>query len=337
MGDETNQAKSGHERVTARAASCPRCGYDLEGARAAWNDSCPLTGVCSECGYGFEWADVLRTDRQIVPWFYEHARSWWRLDTAFRTWVVSLWPPAFWRGVQPHAAHRPLRLALWPLLLVGAVLACCLCIATVSWFVMKIRSGSSSDTVPAFAIVVWLRNLFEINFIWTGLSRVRPFVDLSAQIIAFNVAALGGCMVAPSHWRGRIRPAHFARVAMFGLAPIISLFAVVALVWCWRIASMPLVPWQPGQGLRAQQFMPWQQFPLAAPRWLELVTLRRANAADELFTLAWLLLWWWCALRIGLHVRQSTSLWVAAMLIALGAALLAGLQNGLLLAVLWGL
>ena len=55
--------------------SCPRCGYDLAGVVESWNHaeslSCPLNGTCSECGLGFEWADVFRskdTEKPMTPW-----------------------------------------------------------------------------------------------------------------------------------------------------------------------------------------------------------------------------------------------------------------------------
>jgi hypothetical protein len=43
-----------------RPAFCPRCGYDLSGTIAAWECSCPVDGVCGECGLGFRWAGLFR-------------------------------------------------------------------------------------------------------------------------------------------------------------------------------------------------------------------------------------------------------------------------------------
>jgi hypothetical protein len=44
---------------TGKGVACPICGYDQRGAVAAWTDSCPLEGTCSECGHVFEWAALL--------------------------------------------------------------------------------------------------------------------------------------------------------------------------------------------------------------------------------------------------------------------------------------
>jgi len=41
-------------------ARCPHCGYDLSGGAAAWGESCPLEGVCSECGRRIRWGVAIR-------------------------------------------------------------------------------------------------------------------------------------------------------------------------------------------------------------------------------------------------------------------------------------
>ncbi|MFO0835420.1 MAG: hypothetical protein U0638_10635 [Phycisphaerales bacterium] len=102
----------GSSPAAAAPCECPRCGYDLSGAVAAWNHaesaSCPMRGTCSECGLEFEWGDVLNPVLLPPPWSYEHARS--RLSfKSFRTILVSLWPPKFWRDLRmshPIHAHR---------------------------------------------------------------------------------------------------------------------------------------------------------------------------------------------------------------------------------------
>lgn len=269
-------------------------------------------------------------------WLYEHAPRWWRIDTALRTLGMALWPPGFWRRIQPHISLRPHRLALWPAMLVAIACLACAALAAGAWLTMKLHASPVGRAAPPFVIVVWLFNLIEDEYLWSGFGRLRPFIPLSVQIIAFNAAALGACMLAPSHWRGRIRPAHMFRVAAMGVTPAIALFGFAAILWSWRIVAMPF---RPGRTLArgATPFLPYQEFPYAAPEWLEHWAFNRSNPADEIFALVWLLLWWWCALRIGLHVRQSFLLWLGVMIIALCVAMLLGLQNGLLLAVLWGL
>lgn len=60
--------------------ACPRCDYDLSGSVATWERaastpgaSCPIEGLCPECGLRFAWADVMRPDRVTPRWSFEHA------------------------------------------------------------------------------------------------------------------------------------------------------------------------------------------------------------------------------------------------------------------------
>ncbi len=92
---------------------CARCGYDLTGEVGSWKESCPVAGVCSECGLEFLWADALRADRQRLRWLYEHAEHWWDVRRAWGTAVRALVPWQFWRTVQPCHEVSVKRLITW--------------------------------------------------------------------------------------------------------------------------------------------------------------------------------------------------------------------------------
>ena len=88
--------------------ACPRCGYDLSGAVAAWEDCCPLTGVCSECGYRFEWGGALARASGAGFALYEvaQARGSYAL---FRSVAMAFRPRALWREAirgEPIRAER---------------------------------------------------------------------------------------------------------------------------------------------------------------------------------------------------------------------------------------
>ncbi len=55
-------------------AACPHCRYDLGGQVATWTQSCPLEGVCPECGQSFDWREAHRKS--------ERQRMWRRLGPA---------------------------------------------------------------------------------------------------------------------------------------------------------------------------------------------------------------------------------------------------------------
>jgi hypothetical protein len=94
------------------APECPRCGYDLSGAAGAWKDSCPLTGICSECGLDFQWRDIF-TQRLLGPrWSFEHGprishQRW--LGTSSR----ALTPWRLWSGLQLFHDIRAARLFIF--------------------------------------------------------------------------------------------------------------------------------------------------------------------------------------------------------------------------------
>lgn len=91
---------------------CPRCGYDLGGVVASWTEACPVGGICSECGLGFEWREVLNPRHTYAKWSFEHTGgvSARRMLTTF---AVSLLPRRFWSAVRMEHAIVWRRLAVY--------------------------------------------------------------------------------------------------------------------------------------------------------------------------------------------------------------------------------
>lgn len=50
-------------RTTEATMYCRRCGYQLTGLS---EDRCP------ECGYAFDWPDLLELSRRLQPYLFEH-------------------------------------------------------------------------------------------------------------------------------------------------------------------------------------------------------------------------------------------------------------------------
>jgi hypothetical protein len=94
---------------------CPLCGYNLHG----------LTDPrCPECGYRFEWPDLLDPTRRLHPYLFEHhpERNFWSF---WKTAIGGLLPRRFWRTLQPVQPSRPRRLVLYWLLV---LLICFVCL-----------------------------------------------------------------------------------------------------------------------------------------------------------------------------------------------------------------
>lgn len=97
---------------------CPLCDYELRGLTVS---------RCPECGYEFEWRNLLDPARRLHPYLFEHhpRRKMWAL---FRTLWGGLRPRQFWAALLPSQPSRLRRLiAYWLLVtLLG-------CIGAVGW------------------------------------------------------------------------------------------------------------------------------------------------------------------------------------------------------------
>lgn len=102
--------------MTAESSiSCPRCGYDLSGAREANLAAPQPTGTCSECGLGFSWAEI-ESGRLNAPSFsYEHGRVY-AVGRFFRTLGRSITGWRLWGPLAMIHEIKPASLLLFVLL-----------------------------------------------------------------------------------------------------------------------------------------------------------------------------------------------------------------------------
>src|SRR5438067_1317104 len=84
--------------------SCPRCGYDLSGAMAAWTLTCPLTHTCSECGLFFELRAIFNERFRNRAQFFEPTPT---RAAFFKTARMALRPWRFWRWAAMEHEIRP--------------------------------------------------------------------------------------------------------------------------------------------------------------------------------------------------------------------------------------
>jgi hypothetical protein len=85
---------------------CPLCEYDLQGLSEP---------RCPECGYTFEWQDLIDPTRRLHRYVFEHhpernVSSFWQTTSGI------LRPRRFWRSLQPVQPSNPRRLVLYWLL-----------------------------------------------------------------------------------------------------------------------------------------------------------------------------------------------------------------------------
>src|SRR6185436_3418471 len=79
------------------ALACPLCRYPFRGLSTLERPQCP------ECGYRFEWVELLRARQHKHPYLFEHHRG--RGVRSFvRTFVQGLMPRRFWSSL--NAGHE---------------------------------------------------------------------------------------------------------------------------------------------------------------------------------------------------------------------------------------
>jgi len=91
---------------------CPLCEYNLRGIPEP---------RCPECGFKFEWDEVLNPARRQHRFIFEHQGSH-RFRAFWKTAVAGIWPGKFWRELTPIQPSFPAR--LWAYWFIAMVIAC---------------------------------------------------------------------------------------------------------------------------------------------------------------------------------------------------------------------
>jgi hypothetical protein len=91
---------------------CPLCEYNLRGL---------VENRCPECGYVFDWNEVLHPEIVRHPYLFEHNRKR-PVRSFFRTQIGGLRPTRFWSSLRATHRPAPLRLLLYAFLCASALL-----------------------------------------------------------------------------------------------------------------------------------------------------------------------------------------------------------------------
>lgn len=272
---------------------CPRCGYDQTGLIATWTDSCPLGAICTECGYTFDPADAIHPTRKRLPWLYEHAKHWWSVRAWWRTVLMLLWPPLFWRRVRPEHEVMPTRLMMLTLLPVAAVLTSLVMLnlaehltagrthysrsnTLAPWgssITYGLREFSSRLTQPAFREWLWEFSNANLSLFFLGVFWLPPS-------LAF--------LAVSSEWaKTKLTRKHLARLLLYAIPPLLVPMWVMTI---WR------------QGIQWYQIVYMLQPPQGRLGWPEPWRIEGMNlSAPAILGLAlvWLPLYWFSAIRWG--------------------------------------
>lgn len=302
--------------------ACPRCGYDLSGIIATWDDCCPTSGTCSECGMTLDWRDVFFPHRADLSGFVEHARG--PLRTWLTAWLTAWWtlrPWSFWRRVQPSQRTVPRRMALWLVivLLLPHVLASSS--GVMSYFIrsktpmpVMYAPGRGGTLTPVPAPVTMLAppvdgttvlSHFAFPIASAQSTGSGPLVRIvvpgwpwyALPALAFTLAWPALWLVLPTtRTQSKLRWSHVARAAVYQC----SWISVVTLFRLFRNL--------------------YTSFELAtSPMPANLGVPRLGDYAPELLGIAllvWLAGWWFYAITRGWAVKRGVVVWLSLCIAA---------------------
>lgn len=307
---------------------CPRCGYDQRGEIARWTDSCPLEGLCTECGLTFAWARLYANARH--PWLFEHQWRRQPVRSALKTIGMCFRPFRFWHDIELTDRIQLTAPCVLVLFMIGAwCVAGWQLTAAVLW--AQVLNNSS-----------WLTMLANR---YPSLANADPWIQ--CQNWAIDVAFPRVLLWLPSLllWpllfpvffvlipvtlsRNRVRLAHLVRVMLYSTFALFIVGVVVISLETYLRSIQ-------SQWAAHSQKVWW--------RWRDVLTgcgliqsTTSTYVADHFIppwfcvTCAWTVLWWTAASRRYLALSQPTLTMVLLGTAAfLAASLITALMGGLL-------
>lgn len=293
--------------------ACPRCGYDQSGATATWVESCPLSGVCSECGYQFEWSDVMHPERRRLRGFFEHecglVRSW---ISAMRTLWWALPPWVFWSKVKLHHEVRPRRVLSWLCVAFGSMW---LLIAGIRWAAYLAVPWTPGGSWTFREECILASNAVLYPFATVGLARTNPGPNSPWRVyfewmlpewspIFLGLLGLGVTpplvllMLPNTRQRTGVCALHVLRAAVYGQS--------------WLALHLVLLLAMAMHGVAVGDF----KTALGGTGWLS-DTWQSNFVVYVLGLVVWISVWWWFALARGFQIGRPTLHWAALMVPAL--------------------
>lgn len=292
---------------------CPRCGYDQRGVVMTWTESCPLDGICSECGYHFEWADVMRPDRTRLRRFFEHERGLWRSwISALVTLAWAMAPWAFWSRVRLHHEPKPRRMLLWLIVAVASIWTV-IAVARLGTFALEtfylggparnLSEGiGNSLAFPVFLVGWGPGTNLKLPFGTFSMPPIECLVlewsplyfGLFAQAILLPLLLL---ILPETRRRAKVRPAHVLRAGVYGQSWI---FFHLLFLLSTAFDGLLAFDWDVSIGMSG---------PLLG--WLD-----HFRVVYALFLAGWIAAWWWFALARGFRIERPTLHWLVLMVAA---------------------
>ena len=193
------------------ALACPLCGYSLRGLSAVAQPQCP------ECGYRFDWRQLLGARQYAHPFLFEHHP---RRNVVSFVWTLlaGFFPRRFWSSLDAGHEIRTGRLAAYAAVIAFAILLTGVVGSFVAHAVNLYRQTSGSMMFAGRWILVspTLDRLFFKRVMREVLddSTIEPFL-LAAALLWPWLTLIALLVFQGSMRRARIRSAHVIRVVVY--------------------------------------------------------------------------------------------------------------------------
>lgn len=209
------------------AVHCPLCEYDLRGL---------IEPRCPECGYRFDWAELLDPGRQVHLYLFEQYPKR-NIRAFYRTVLGGLRPRRFWKSLQPQHTSRPRRLLMYWVLctlipfFIGVLLLGAFELA--ADFVSDQSSVRFQQLAPtwskcvgddkiahAYAYHLWFPGVHSRPYSFTviaGLANVAPALVYSSLMLALwtGCTFLSLMIFQKSMSRAQVKRIHVARCVLY--------------------------------------------------------------------------------------------------------------------------
>jgi hypothetical protein len=298
---------------------CPRCAYDVSAEPSRWNDdasderaglTCPLHGICPECGLRFSWALLYRPELAEVPWFVEekqrasHSLPQHRFR-ALRTWLAAMLPWVFWKRIAIEVPHDIPR-RIWWLAVVLLVVPLALMALYVLW--VGVYTFAAPQT-PAY--------LFPYSTVHNAFASQRHAVSelqwclpqslLPPRWTPWLTVFLAGSLLYPvtllclpwTRARSKVHFHHVWRAWTYSLAPLLAIIIIAFVAKLHDSVVAPVFPLFGSMG---------------TPSWLD--PFRQTGSVAASFNIAyadsqlipvlivWQFVWWLFTLRSGFRMTD---------------------------------
>jgi rubredoxin len=246
------------------AVECPLCRYNLRGLSEA---------RCPECGYTFEWPEILFIARCQHPYLFEHhpdQNNW----SFFRTLIGGLNPWLFWKTLHPVQPVKERRLTAYRWIAKG--FASLPLVVSGLWLLMMSMSWPVND---------WPRqSLFYLIDVFPGnatlLSELmRPFLHARLYIFILlmtlfllalpEMSTLALLIYRASMRQAKIEKHHVDRCVAYSYDVVVWLVFGMLALGTW-VLFLPITSWQ-------AEWLSWSLVLLLPGAWL-LMTVKLAFA-----------------------------------------------------------